>query len=71
MRDDGDKDALGIGDCIIVDWLDRRSELDVDLTRSYLKAKYNVNWTQLRNIRHPVRVGDVVILPGTFCTCVT
>ena len=30
----------------------------------YLRVKYGVLWTDLRNLHKPLRIGDVVILPG-------
>jgi alpha 1,6-mannosyltransferase len=35
-----------------------------DAVLSYLRVKYGVMWTDLRNLDAPLRVGDVVILPG-------
>ena len=37
-----------------------------DAVLSYLRVKYGVLWTDLRNLDTPLRVGDVVILPGNF-----
>lgn len=31
---------------------------------SYLRVRYGMLWTDLKDIRQPLRVGDVVILPG-------
>ncbi|ORY35864.1 hypothetical protein BCR39DRAFT_563283 [Naematelia encephala] len=36
-----------------------------DAVLSYLRIKYGMNWTDLKNIRQPIRVGEVVILPVT------
>ncbi|WVQ95719.1 hypothetical protein IAU59_002818 [Kwoniella sp. CBS 9459] len=36
-----------------------------DAVLSYLRVKYGVLWTDLRGLREPLRVGDVVILPVT------
>lgn len=36
-----------------------------DSVLSYLSVNYGVKWTDLREIRHPLRIGDVVILPVT------
>jgi len=38
--------------------------LYVTANDSYLRVKYGVLWTDLRNLDAPLRVGDVVILPG-------
>ena len=32
---------------------------------SYLRVKYGLLWTDLKDIREPLRVGEVVILPVT------
>jgi hypothetical protein len=31
---------------------------------SYLRVKYGMLWTDLKDLRVPLRVGDVIILPG-------
>jgi len=31
---------------------------------SYLNVRYGMVWTDLKDLRVPLRVGDVVILPG-------
>ncbi|WVF68134.1 hypothetical protein IAT40_002897 [Kwoniella sp. CBS 6097] len=36
-----------------------------DAVLSYLRVKHGVLWTDLKNLREPLRVGDVVILPVT------
>ncbi|WVR08436.1 hypothetical protein IAU60_005491 [Kwoniella sp. DSM 27419] len=36
-----------------------------DAVLSYLRVQYGVLWTDLRGIREPLRIGDVVILPVT------
>jgi hypothetical protein len=33
---------------------------------SYLNVRYGLVWTDLKNLQVPLRVGDVVILPGKF-----
>jgi hypothetical protein len=33
---------------------------------SYLNVRYGLIWTDLKNLQVPLRVGDVVILPGKF-----
>ena len=43
-------------------------ELDHDLQAKpsrYLLARYNVTWHRLRDLDHPLRIGDVLILPVT------
>ncbi len=35
-----------------------------DAVLSYLRVKYGMLWTDLKGISQPIRVGDVVILPG-------
>lgn len=35
-----------------------------DAVLSYLKVKYGVQWVDFKGIQEPLRVGDVVILPG-------
>jgi hypothetical protein len=35
------------------------------LISSYLNVRYGLVWTDLRDLHVPLRVGDVVILPGT------
>ena len=30
----------------------------------YLRVRYGMVWTDLRNLKRPMRVGDIVILPG-------
>ncbi|KAL7422723.1 hypothetical protein Q5752_002015 [Cryptotrichosporon argae] len=36
-----------------------------DAVLTYLRTKYGVQWTELRGIREPLRIGDVVVLPVT------
>lgn len=36
-----------------------------DAVLSYLQARYGMEWTELKGLRKPLRVGDVVILPVT------
>ena len=47
----------------VINWTGPSVWTDAVLT--YLKAKYGVDWTDLRGLRRPVRVGDTVILPVT------
>ena len=35
---------------------------------SYLNVRYGLVWTDLKDLQVPLRVGDVVILPGKFRT---
>ena len=35
---------------------------------SYLNVRYGLVWTDLKGLQVPLRVGDVVILPGKFRT---
>ena len=35
---------------------------------SYLNVRYGLVWTDLKDLRVPLRVGDVVILPGKLMT---
>ena len=35
-----------------------------DAVLSYLRVNYGMLWTDLRGLQEPLRVGDVVILPG-------
>lgn len=36
-----------------------------DAVLAYLKARYNVSWHDLRGLQHPLRIGEVLILPIT------
>ncbi|WWC65436.1 uncharacterized protein I303_108054 [Kwoniella dejecticola CBS 10117] len=36
-----------------------------DAVLSYLRVKYGLVWTDLKNLRVPMRIGDVVVLPVT------
>jgi hypothetical protein len=36
------------------------------IVKSYLNVRYGMVWTDLKDLRVPLRVGDVVILPGKF-----
>ena len=47
----------------VVNWTGPSVWTDAVLT--YLKARYGLEWTDLRGLREPLRVGDVVILPVT------
>ena len=38
---------------------------------SYLNVRYGMVWTDLKDLRVPLRVGDVVILPGKSLPCLT
>lgn len=41
--------------------------LVIKLTISrYLNVRFGMVWTDLKDLQVPLRVGDVVILPGTF-----
>jgi alpha 1,6-mannosyltransferase len=35
------------------------------MVSSYLRVKYGLLWTDLKDIREPLRIGDVVVLPVT------
>jgi alpha 1,6-mannosyltransferase len=37
-----------------------------DAVLSYLRVKYGMLWTDLKDIRDPIRIGDVMILPGSL-----
>ncbi|KAJ9115018.1 hypothetical protein QFC22_005346 [Naganishia vaughanmartiniae] len=36
-----------------------------DAVLAYLKARYNVTWHDLRGLQHPLRIGEVMVLPIT------
>jgi hypothetical protein len=36
----------------------------VDADDRYLNVRYGLQWTDLKDLSKPLRVGDVVILPG-------
>lgn len=47
----------------VVDWTGPGVWTDAVL--AYLKQRYGMRWTELRGIKEPLRVGEVVVLPVT------
>jgi hypothetical protein len=41
------------------------SIISAHIVYRYLVAKHNTNWPELKNLRQPVRIGDIVVLPVT------